>query len=320
MSATVLRAGLLTTVQDSGRTGYRGSGVSVGGALDTHSLKIANLLVGNERCAAGLEVNLGEFRLRFDDDRLVAWCGGAFRIEAGSVVLPAGHLAAIDPGEELRIAPSKNGARGWLAISGGVDVPLVLGSRSTDLRSGFGGFEGRALRDGDLLPFGPISSKAARIAQQLQHSRIADWSAPHEWATRAHANGILRVIQTGDFRHDALLEHAFTVAADSNRMGLRLEGPTLTRESDLLSEAVAPGTIQLPPNGHPILLLGDCQTIGGYPKIAHVLTVDLPAAAQLRPGDSVRFVEVSLGEAQELFLEREREVARFAIGLALKMS
>ncbi len=172
MTATVSRAGFLTTVQDRGRTGYRASGVSVSGALDPHALRIANLLVGNDPSAAGLEVTLGKVRMQFTDDRLVAWCGGAFDAQIGETTLPSGRAGLIRDGEELVIAAPDVGARGWIAISGGIDVPLALGSRATDRRGGFGGFDGRPLHDGDVLELGPQSSRAANMAEQA--ARAAD--------------------------------------------------------------------------------------------------------------------------------------------------
>lgn len=318
MTATILRAGFLTTVQDLGRNGYRASGVSVGGALDPHALRIANLLVGNDAHAAGLEVNLGQVRMRFSDDRLVAWCGGACEVRSNEATIPPGRPALIRGGEDVRIAAPDRGTRGWVAISGGIDVPIVLGSRSTDLRSGFGGLNGRALRDGDVLKLGAPSACSAQIVERLPASRVGSWSAPYEWTSPATSHGILRVVDA----LAALLGPIFTVSPDSDRMGIRLQGAPLMRErqADLLSEAVAPGTIQLPPSGQPILLLGDCQTIGGYPKIAHVITIDLPAAVQLRAGDPVRFAEITLAEAQRLLIAREREVACFRVGLALRAS
>ena len=158
--------------------------------------------------------------------------------------------------------------------------------------------------------------------------RISEWSAPTPWAFPAHRDGFLRIVRGAHWdrftpeAQTALITNSFVVTPDSDRMGARLDGPELDRidATDLLSEAVAPGTLQVPPNGKPILLLGDCQTIGGYPKIAHVITVDLPVAAQLWPGDVVRFQEVSLAEAQELLREREENYARFRVGLSLHMS
>ena len=151
MTAIVQRAGFLTSVQDLGRTGFRQFGVSTSGALDPFALRVANLLVGNDEGAAGLEITLGGLQLRFEDERIVAWCGGEFDVQIGSRALPAGHVAHLQAGDELKFGRAQIGCRCWLAISGGIDVPVVLGSRSTDLRANFGGFEGRALRDGDVV-------------------------------------------------------------------------------------------------------------------------------------------------------------------------
>ena len=355
MNVPVLSAGFLTSVQDLGRTGFRQSGVSIGGALDTHALRVANALVGNKGNAAGLELTLGKLQLRYEDQRIVAWCGGPFTVRIGGEDLPPGHAGLVRKGEELTMTAPSAGARAWLAISGGIDVPLVLASRSTDLRGNFGGHEGRSLGDGDVLPLGDpaliltlsrgekelplpegeglgegqrFSRIAARVKKVFGERRIGEWSAPAPWAAMAHRDRFLRIVKGANwdrFTPDAqasLATASFTVTSDSDRMGARLDGPKLDRndESDLLSEAVAPGTLQVPPNGKPILLLGDCQTIGGYPKIAHVITVDLPIAAQLWPGDAVRFQEVSLSEAQDLLREREEDFARFRIGLELHMS
>ncbi len=325
-SVNVTRAGFLATVQDLGRVGHRQRGVSVAGALDTNALQIANLLVGNNPAAAGLEATLGELRLRFNDDRLVAWCGGAFHVKAADSPLPPGRVAVVRSGDGLTVTAPERGARSWLAIAGGIDVPVVLGSRGTDLRGAFGGLEGRTLRDGDMLNLAPPSLKAARIAETLGSARMAGWSAPNEWSNTARTHAFLRVVRGEDwsrFRTTALgsfVHEAFTVTPDSDRMGVRMEGPPLMQlhAEEMLSQAVAPGTIQVPRSGQPILLLGDCQTIGGYPKIAHVITVDFPAAAQLREGDAVRFVEVTLADAQRWLVERERNVERFRIGLDLQ--
>ena len=322
MNVQVRSAGFLTSVQDLGRTGFRQSGVSIGGALDPHAMRVANALVGNPDRAAGLEVTLGKLQLRFADERIVAWCGGPFSARIGNDDLPPGHAAFVTGGEELIMTAPKTGARAWLAISGGIDVPLVLGSRSTDLRGNFGGHEGRSLRDGDLLSLG---NRDPEIAAPWKERRISEWSAPAPWAATAQRDRFLRIVRGANwdrFTPDAqslIVTIPFRVTPDSDRMGARLDGPELGRidATDLLSEAVAPGTLQVPPNGKPILLLGDCQTIGGYPRIAHVITVDLPIAAQLWPGEAVRFHEVSLAEAQALLREREADFARFRVGLSL---
>lgn len=322
MKVIVERAGFLSSAQDLGRTGFRQFGVSTGGALDPFALRVANLLVSNDAAAAGLEITLGGLRLHFEDERVVAWCGGEFNVRVGAKSLPAGHAARVHAGEEVKFGRSQIGCRCWLAIAGGVDVGVVLGSCSTDLRAQFGGFEGRTLRDGDALPLGTRPGSSSPV------TGISTWTAPHDWASPAKRDPMLRFIPGVDWnRFNApilrrLTSEAFAVLSDSDRMGVRLDGPKLERMDnvDLISEAVAPGTIQVPPSGKPILLLGDCQTIGGYPKIGHVITVDLGVAAQLRPGDHARFSEVSLADAHRLLLEREREFQRFRVGISLQSS
>lgn len=316
----VLRAGPLTTVQDLGRPGYRALGVSRGGALDLHAAQVANLLVGNPAEAGLLEITLGAVQLRFADARAVAWCGGEFTVQVAETTIPTGRPAFVNGGELLKITASRCGCRAWLAIGGGVEVPTVLDSRSTDLRSAFGGYKGRALRDGDEISLG----QTGRLPSE--GGRVAPWGAPLGWARTAMHIPILRVVRGADWprfeekARKAFLETEFTVSAQADRMGLRLRGAELARENkrEMLSEAVAPGTVQVANDGQPILLLGDCQTIGGYPKIAHVITADLGAAAQLQPNDTVRFEEVMPGEAESLFLEREIDLQLFRIGLALR--
>jgi antagonist of KipI len=322
MNAIVARSGFLTSVQDLGRTGFRQFGVSTSGALDPFALRVANLLVGNDETAAGLEITLGGLHLRFEDLRMVAWCGGEFDVQIGSRDLPAGHVAHLRLGDELKFGRAEIGCRCWLAISGGIDVPVVLGSRSTDLRANFGGFEGRMLHDGDVLPL------RASSGLPTSATGVSSWTAPHDWGSPAKPNPVLRFIpgvnwnQFNDETIQRFAHNEFTVSPDSDRMGVRLVGLELKpkNELNLVSEAVAPGTIQVPSSGQPILLLGDCQTIGGYPKIAHVITVDLATAAQLRAGDHVRFSEISLADAHRLLLEREHDLERFRIGLSLHTS
>ena len=322
MTVTVVRAGFLTSVQDLGRTGFREFGVSLSGALDTFALRVANLLVGNDEGAAGLEITFGGLQLQFQDERIVAWCGGESDVRVGSESLPAGHAARVHAGEQIDFGRATAGCRCWLTISGGIEVAPMLGSRSTDLRAGFGGFEGRTLHDGDIISLGyaPRSAPAS--------TTISSWSAAHDWVSPAKLHPILRFVRGIDWERfnasmiQRLTSEAFAVSPDSDRMGVRLDGPELKRREmrDLISEAVSPGTIQVPPSGKPIVLLGDCQTIGGYPKIAHVITVDFGIAAQLRAGDHVRFSEVSLADAQRLLLERERELELFRVGLSLQRS
>jgi antagonist of KipI len=328
-AVVVVRPGFLATVQDLGRPGFREFGVTPGGVLDARAARVANLLVGNDKSAALLETTLGGLQLRFNDERLVAWCGSSYTVQVHGIPVPAGRAFLVRPGEELAVEQAWSGCRAWIAISGGIAVPLVLRSRATDLRAAFGGFTGRALRAGDMLPLGMPSPKANALAASLGRARFAGWGAPREWANPAQHSpaSVLRVVRGADWTRFGssaqafLLGEFFTISPDSDRMGARLDGPAIEccgGGGDLISEAVAPGTIQVPPGGQPILLLADCQTIGGYPKIAHVISVDLSIAAQLAPGDRVCFREISLSEAHQLLIRSERDLARFRVGISLK--
>src|SRR5256886_11661311 len=195
MNATAIRAGFLTSVQDLGRAGIREFGVSLGGALDPHALRVANLLAGNNESAAGLEITFGGLRIRFADKRIVVWCGGEFKARIGSTPLDAGHPALVRAGEEFSIESPMLGCRAWLAISGGIDVPLVLGSRSGDLRAGFGGVRGRPLRDGEEFPLGENTARSRVLNDKLRGEKIGRWKPPHDWSSTARRTPTLRYVR-----------------------------------------------------------------------------------------------------------------------------
>jgi antagonist of KipI len=273
-----------------------------------------NLRVGNLECPGGLECVSGRLRLRFHDERILAWSGGEFEVRVGDNLVPILHCARVLTDADIEILPQRGG-RAWLAISGGINVPEILGSRATDLRAHFGGWEGRALRDGDELPLGVESELCARVRDEIP-DHVSDWSAPR-FVARGKLLRIIRGKNWDDNIGPKLLAQKFRVAMNSDRMGLRLQGEEIASASrrELVSEAVTPGTVQLPPSGAPVVLLQGCQTIGGYPKIAHVITVDLGYAAQLQPLDEVGFELIELEEARQLLRKREREIALFRTGL-----
>src|SRR5262249_47533259 len=167
-------------------------GVSTSGALDPFALRVANLLVGNDEGAAGLEITLGGLQLQFEDELTVAWCGGEFDVQIGTRALPAGHVAYLQRGDELKFGRAHTGCRCWLAISGGIDVPVTLGSRSTDLRANFGGLQGRTLRDRDQLPLGKCR-QSSRLAGTTEG--ISSWAGPHDWVSPAKRHPALRFIR-----------------------------------------------------------------------------------------------------------------------------
>ncbi|MBW3628324.1 MAG: biotin-dependent carboxyltransferase family protein [Gemmatimonadetes bacterium] len=329
MTLRVVEPGLLTTVQDLGRHAHQRYGVPGGGAMDPFALRVANLLVGNSEADAGLEITLGGFTARLEADALVAAGGADLRATADGVDLPNWHAARLLAGTSLTFRGGAPGCRGYLAVAGGLAVPQVLGSRSTLLRAGIGGVEGRALRNDDLLRCGSPSPLSERIAAALAgrpgavvvaHSGVGvslrpDYSANPtiRLLPGAHVDGL-----TNQSRQE-LFRSPFRVSSESDRMGYRLTGVRLelTEPIELLSEAVVFGTVQLPPDGNPIVLMADRPTTGGYPRVGEVATADLPLLAQLRPGDTVRFRPCSLEGAQSELLARERgfELLRQAVAL-----
>ena len=321
MSVTVLKPGMLSTVQDRGRYGFQHLGVPVSGAMDYFSHRVANILAGNTADEATLEMTLRGPRLRFDDDALIALCGADLSPTIDGLPAPEGKAVLVRAGAVLDFGESIAGCRAYLAVHGGFDVPVVMGSRSTYDTARIGGLSGRALKAADVLPVG--SAKAPPypgLARQLASSKPA-FSAP-KWAVNQHIEKLRRspqVVRIIPGRHwdgfpvaarEALTGSEFRMAADSNRMGCRLEGSgaVIGGAREILSEAVTFGTIQIPPSGKPIVLMADRQTVGGYPKIAEAAGVDLHLLAQLRPGDRLRFELVSLAQAQALWLKREQEI------------
>lgn len=314
MEMRIVRAGILTTVQDLGRRGCRHMGVPASGAMDAVGLRVANALVGNPEQAAALEFTLVGPEVEFSEETWVA-LGGA-ECEG----MAAWEPRRVSAGERLKIGPCVKGCRGYLAVAGGIVVTPVLGSRSTYLRGRFGGLEGRALAEGDVLPVG--ADGAGRRARWAERA-VRGWRIDPRVLPAYSSEPTVRVIlgaQAADFGA-ALLEATFKVSAQSDRMGFRLQGPRLERgwAEELVSSAVSPGTVQVPPDGQPVLLMADAQTIGGYPQAAHVIGVDLPLVAQVRPGDGIRFTEVALDEAHRLAMVREKQLAILHEGLAQKL-
>ncbi|MGQ0799023.1 MAG: biotin-dependent carboxyltransferase family protein [Pseudomarimonas sp.] len=315
MNIEVLAAGLATTVQDLGRTGFAALGVSVAGAADTYSLRVANLLAGNDQSAAALEISLLGPTLRFVGDARVAMTGADIHAQCDGVALRGWRAIDLPAGSELQLGGCRRGARSYLAVLGGVQTPRVMGSRATDLRGGFGGLEGHALRQYDRLPIGPHAELS--ISQLRMHPRWVnplpdlDLSRPAE----------LRILPGSDALDagQSLTAFVWTVDPRNNRQGIRLRGPDLTAadSSDRVSEPVMPGTIQLPPDGQPIILGVDAQTVGGYPRIAHVIRADWPRMAQLRSGDPLTFVVVNLEQAEAAWRAQCARLARIQLALSV---
>ncbi|MGH8579186.1 MAG: biotin-dependent carboxyltransferase family protein [Gammaproteobacteria bacterium] len=286
----VIRAGLLTTVQDLGRSGYRQLGVGHGGALDPLALTVGNRLVGNEANTAGLEITVGSVvRLGFHISASIALTGANVSADLDGEPVWHGWRTRVREGQTLTLAAPRFGMRAYLAIAGGIDVPPVLGSRSTDLNAGFGGLAGRALQDGDSLPLGRATPPTGR-----QGIKLPDWDMFARAIPGPEYDSFKREAQ------QVFWQAEWKVSAQSNRMGYRLRGPALTYANprELLSHAVLPGTVQVPPNGQPIVLLADAQTTGGYPRIATVIEADLWKLAQVRLGATFRLVPCTLAAAR----------------------
>ncbi len=299
----VLAPGLMTTLQDLGRPGYQRLGIPVSGALDPVSLRAANLLVGNPPGAGALEIAYQGPSLAVETESVrVAFAGGAAPIDVfpadgasdGQRLAPL-QSAILTRGQVLRVGALSGSVMGYLAVEGGFDIAPVLGSQSTFARGRLGGLEGRALRSGDLLPL-----KRAAAEPRSEHMLPSlQFAAP----------GRFRVVlgpQDDYFTEQgkrALLEGSYTVSPASDRMGMRLQGPALQHADgyNIVSDGIAPGSIQVPGNGQPIILLADRQTTGGYPKIATVISADLPALGRLAPGARVAFEAVSVAAAEAAY-------------------
>jgi antagonist of KipI len=297
----VLAPGLFTTVQDLGRHGYGPMGVSPAGAADPIALRLGNRLVGNGPSAAALEMTLAGATLEFQRGAVVALTGAEFDASIGFW-----RAHEIAPGGTVRIGRTLSDARCYLCVRGGVEVESWLGSASTHVLSGLGGFHGRALKSGDLLAIGVAALDSPRnrvrrgALEKFAHRKVLRVT----WGPRI---GLFT-----DTARTLFLDSRYLVTEEASRMGLRLDGPPIDAAAagHMITEGVALGAIQAPPGGRPIILFVDQQTTGGYPVIANVISADLPSVGQLRPRDEIAFELVSLETARLLAVEQERLLAR----------
>ena len=302
-SMTVIRAGMLSTIQDLGRLGQQHLGVPVAGPMDWYSHRLANAILGTSPDAAALEITLMGPELLTDLDTVCVTTGAEFEVTAGPRRVRTFEPFLLRAGERLRFGTRLDGSRATLAVTGGFTVPPVLGSRSTSLTSRLGPFGGRPVRIGDVLPTRP-----ATVVRRRQGARPLPMP---------HGGARLRVIlgphetRFSDAALKAFARSRYIVTPDSNRMGYRLDGARLeyARGEAMLSDATPMGSLQVPSSGSPILLMADRQTTGGYPKIATVITADLPLAGQLAPGDWIEFEPCSRTAALEALRRREALLA-----------
>lgn len=320
----VIRAGLLTTVQDLGRGHLRHIGVSAGGAMDRISLELANRLVKNPADAAALEMTLSGDELHWECDAVIAVTGADLNpvVSEGSTcgtIVPQHTPVRIAAGTRIRFQTARRGCRSYLAVRGGFDLPIVLGSRSTLLTAKLGGYQGRALQAGDCLPVGnsPLEMMTDQVgAAGTAVSRVNPVDLPSTGCVT------LRVLRGAHFDYlslstqQSLFDSEFQLTAQSDRMGFRLSGTILHQQTkERISEGISCGTIQLPPDGNPILLMADSAPTGGYSRIAHVISADLSAAAQIRPGQGIRFQETTMADAHTA-LRQQRSVLEKSLLMA----
>ncbi|MCG8708527.1 biotin-dependent carboxyltransferase family protein [Brenneria sp. 4F2] len=298
----VIKTGPLNTVQDLGRTRFRHIGVSVSGAMDPLALRVGNIMLGNEQNAAAIEVQLFPFRLIFQRDTAIALTGADCRATLDGEALPPWWACRVQAGQTLEMRYPRRGARGYLCVAGGIDVPVVMGSRSTALRGGFGGLDGRPLANGDRLPIG--ESACCELPAGGMGVVPPDVALAEVFPVSRSGVLQLRAIPSGEyalFAHDAprFWSQQWTISNHSNRTGYRLSGDPITPASvvEMRSYGLIPGVVQVPPAGEPIIQLSDANTAGGYPKIAGVIEGDLWRLGQAQAGNCIQFVESHVDEA-----------------------
>ncbi len=334
MTINIIQPGLLTTIQDLGRKGFQQYGVPVGGVMDEVAARLSNLLVGNSEDEAVLELTVIGPSLLFEREYLISICGADLSAEIDKRPVPLWRPVLVKKGSRLTFGRPKNGCRSYIAVAGGFDIPMIMNSRSTYVRGKIGGVEGRALKKGDLLKIKEQRSSEARVLTDIVNRKeesapfhSVNWMASPYMSAYRGKNPEIRMIKGPQFSmftpssQDKFLTEEYKVTPQSDRMGYRLSGPALnvTTIQNMLSEAVPMGTIQVPNNGQPIVLMSDHQTIGGYPKIGYVISVDLPVLAQVMPGEHIKFKEVSVAEAQHLLLKRERAINQVKIRVSLAL-
>lgn len=323
----IYNPGMLSSLQDLGRTGYQKYGVIASGVMDEWSARSANLLVGNQESEAVLEMTFLGPSLELMDDSWVAITGGNLHPTIDGEEVPMWRPVYLPKGKRLEFGSADSeGCRAYLAVRGGFDVPIVMGSKSTYLRAALGGYEGRALKKGDQIPIG--ESSPSSYMKWMKKKLVGSFWAP--WWAMAHPNYAalgetieIRVTvgpQKEWFTDEAItkfFEMPFEISEESDRMGYRLKGEKIerVRSEDMISEAIGFGSVQIPPDGNPIILLADRQTAGGYPKIGQIAKVDLPLLAQLMPGTLIRFRLISFNEAESLLVMSELEMEKQRVAI-----
>jgi antagonist of KipI len=325
MRINILKPGILSTLQDMGRHLYLADGVPVSGAMDTLSLRFANIALGNHANAAVIEFTYAHAALKAETDLLIAWCGDGAVLKLGAGDVPDLRPVFIPAGNSITLHNNPSGSRTYLAVAGGWDVPEALGSRSTYLAAAMGGFRGRQLQAGDELE---SDKQLSATSENILHSLLGNSANYTNWSLARNSllpenRKTIRVMMAHEvswFEKESVAEFLsapYRLSKSSNRMGYHLEGIPIRRvlQRELLSTAVTVGTIQVTGDGSLVLLMADCQTTGGYPRIAQVAAVDLPLCGQLKPGDNINFKEITHREAETLYINREKQLQRIALAV-----
>ena len=305
MQINIIFPGPLTTVVDGGRRGYMNVGFSAGGAMDIYSMRLANVLVGNEMDEGALEMTFMGIEAEFDTDAVIAITGADMSAAVNGEPIPMNEAVSVRSGDRLSMKKAECGMRAYIAVAGGFDIPKVMGSYSTNLKCGIGGFEGRKLRAGDALPL-------RRGSRLLYERKAKKASAVFDKAVKV---GVILGPQDDYFTEKGIkdfLSRPYTVSDKSDRMGIRLSGEPVENKNgvDIISDAIAMGSVQIPASGEPIVMMADRQTTGGYAKIATVISAHLPLVAQAYPGTEVRFYTVTDRKAVKLIKKQKKALKR----------
>lgn len=323
MSIVVKKAGVQTTIQDLGRFGFGNFGIQTSGPMDVFSHKLSNLLVGNENSEAAFEIAITGPTLYFRSPAIIAVTGGSFELKVNGSSCPMRRPVGIPAHSELKFGNRVNGVRAYLAVAGGFEVADMFSSKATNISEGFGGYYGRALKRGDEIicsrPLGNFKKENFGLHKPFLAPK---WFLPNFFELRQKKPSVLRFISNDFFKSlspeskRVLLNSRYTVLSGSNRIGYRLSGAKICGgKGDDLSRPVTFGAIQLPPDGNPIILMADCQTVGGYPTLGAVISFDHSILAQLAPGDDLTFEEIPLFESQRLYLKQYKYLLQIKTSL-----
>lgn len=309
MGIQIINGGFLTTIQDLRRYGYQETGMSVSGVMDTRAASIANILVGNDTNEAVIEITMMGPTMKFTEDEIIAVTGGDLGAKLDGTPIPRYEAVSVKEGQTLSFMGLYSGSRAYIAFAGGLDIPIVMGSRSTNLKSKVGGYEGRKLGTGDSIGFRAPAAWLPNMSERR-----------YKLPSFASKERTLRVVmgpQDDCFTEkgiETFLTGTYTISNEYDRMGCRMEGDVIEHKNggDIITDGISFGAVQVPSHGNPIVMMADHQTTGGYTKIANVISVDLPVLAQCMPGMKIHFEKVTVDEAQDLYCKEKEEFRALA--------